>query len=136
MMINHLKVNIYLEDTDQGGIVYHSNYLKYAERGRTEFLRACGFDLRSLMKKEKVFFVVYKCQISFFLPAYLGDEIVVETSLKKISPVRLGFHHVIKKDKKKIVEAEIWIANIDDQNQKPVKIPSMVYEKLRNIVRS
>ncbi len=76
-----LPVRVYYEDTDAGGIVYHANYLKFAERGRTEMLRTLGIELAQLREDEGLIFVVRKGEMQFYKTASLDDCLEVETSL-------------------------------------------------------
>ena len=76
-----LPIRVYYEDTDAGGIVYHANYLKFAERGRTEMLRTLGIELTQLRKDEGLVFVVRKGDMRFHKTASLDDCLEVKTSL-------------------------------------------------------
>ena len=66
-------VRVYYEDTDAGGVVYHANYLRYAERARTEFLRAGGVEQREMREAEDFAFVVRRCTVDYRAPAVLDD---------------------------------------------------------------
>ena len=66
-------VRVYFEDTDAGGVVYHGNYLKFAERARTELMRAGGFDHTGLAKEHGALIVVRDCTMEFIAPARLDD---------------------------------------------------------------
>jgi acyl-CoA thioester hydrolase len=74
---HHLR--IYFEDTDAGGIVYHANYLRYAERGRSEALRALGMPHAEMMRRHQRMFVVRRAKIDYERPARLDDCLIVET---------------------------------------------------------
>ena len=71
-----MKIKVYYEDTDASGRVYHSNYLKYFERGRTDFLYRLGFNHKTLLERYELYFVVKTCDINFKKPAYFEDELV------------------------------------------------------------
>ena len=75
---HRFPVRIYFEDTDAGGIVYHGSYLRFAERARTEFLRALGFEQSSLMKEQQCVIVLRSCNIDFLKPAHLACHIGLE----------------------------------------------------------
>ncbi len=79
-----LPLRVYYEDTDAGGIVYHANYLRFAERGRTEMLRAIGIELGRLRESEGLIFVVRKGDMEYHKAAVLDDCLAVETSLEEI----------------------------------------------------
>tara|TARA_R110000868_G_scaffold32555_6_gene118526 strand:+ start:83 stop:541 length:459 start_codon:yes stop_codon:yes gene_type:complete len=79
-----LPLRVYYEDTDAGGIVYHANYLRFAERGRTEMLRAIGIELGRLRENEGLIFVVRKADMEYYKAAVLDDSLTVETTLEEI----------------------------------------------------
>ena len=73
--MNLQRYRVYYEDTDAGGVVFYANYLKFIERGRTEYLRALGFNQESLAKEKSLVFVVKSLSAQYLLPAYLDDMI-------------------------------------------------------------
>src|SRR4051812_5996202 len=79
-----MKLRVYYEDTDASGIVYHANYLKFAERGRTEMMRALGFAHSGIAAETGVVFTVRKASADFRLPARLDDLLNVETRIAEI----------------------------------------------------
>lgn len=93
---NHsISFRVYYEDTDVGGIVYHANYLKFAERARTEWLREVGLEQSHLMEKEGIAFVVHRLEIIFHAPAKLDDILMIETSLHELKKASMGMRQVI-----------------------------------------
>jgi acyl-CoA thioester hydrolase len=76
-----LPVRVYYEDTDAGGIVYHANYLRFAERARTETLRRLGIDQSRLREENDVMFIVRRCTIDFRSPARLDDALEIRTRM-------------------------------------------------------
>ncbi|MDX2145330.1 MAG: tol-pal system-associated acyl-CoA thioesterase [Rhodospirillaceae bacterium] len=92
-----LPVRVYYEDTDAGGIVYHANYLRFAERGRTEMLRTIGIHQRELHEAEGLAFAVYKGDVHYLKPARLDDVLSVETSLLELSGASVHVRQVIKR---------------------------------------
>ncbi len=85
MNMNPFKwpITIYYEDTDAGGVVYHSNYLKFFERARTELLRDKGVS-QQVMLNESIGFVVKSLQIDFISAARLDEQLIVETLITEI----------------------------------------------------
>ena len=75
---------VYYDDTDAGGVVYHANYLKFAERARTEMLRSLQLGHTVLRKKYGIVFVVRSCTIDFLKPAHLDDRLTVLTSVRRV----------------------------------------------------
>ena len=126
-----MKIKVYYEDTDASGRVYHSNYLKYFERGRTDFLYRLGFNHKTLLQRYELYFVVKACDINFKKPAYFEDELVVETNIEKISRVKIIFHQMLKKENVIIVDSKITITSINI-NGKIAKMPNEMLEKFIN----
>ena len=89
------KIKVYYEDTDASGRVYHSNYLKYLERGRSEFLYKLGYNHQNLLQSLNFYFVVKHIDIDFKLPAYFEDILDVETKIHEISKVKIIFNQSI-----------------------------------------
>ncbi len=125
-----MKIKVYYEDTDASGRVYHSNYLKYFERGRTDFLHNLGFNHKILFEKYKLYYVVKSCHIDFKQPAYFEDELMVETKVEEITKVKILFHQLIKKENFIIVDSKVTITSINI-NGKITKMPSEMLEKLK-----
>lgn len=90
-------VRVYYEDTDAGGIVYHTSYLRFAERARTEMLRALGLDHTRLMRGDGVALAVRHLSADFLRPAVLDDLLVVWTRLTWVRGASLGAEQIIKR---------------------------------------
>jgi len=82
-----IKIRVYYEDTDAGGIVYYANYLKYLERARTELIYSLGLKHKKLIEEYGFQIVVAHCDIAFKKPAYFEDHLVIKTELKSLSAV-------------------------------------------------
>ena len=91
-------VRVYYENTDAGGVVYHSNYVTFMERARTEFLRSLGVELRALEMEERVLFAVRSMAIDFRAPARLDDLLEVTVDIKESRPASLTFLQSIRLD--------------------------------------
>ncbi len=96
-MAHVLRVRIYYEDTDCGGVVYYANYLRYFERARTEFLDERGVDLGRLME-EGVVFVVAEASVKYLAPARYGDILSIETHVEKAGPASIVFGHRVLRE--------------------------------------
>ena len=125
-------LRIYYEDTDAGGVVYYANYLKFAERARTEALRAAGLEQSELIKKHKIAFVVRKCDIEFLKPARLDDLLTIETILTDISKVSIQMEQTIKRGKEKLVALAVKLA-IVDTDLKLARLPDSVREAMQKV---
>jgi acyl-CoA thioester hydrolase len=77
--MHRYSLRVYYEDTDAGGVVYHANYLRYAERARTEALREAGIAHADLVDRFGLMFMVHRAEIDYVRPAILDDTLVVET---------------------------------------------------------
>lgn len=93
MLVFEYPVRVYYEDTDCSGIVYHTNYLKFMERARTEWLVTC-IDAMTLTE-HKIDFTIRELQIQFKTPARLRDKLIVRVFLKKIKRASIVFYHEI-----------------------------------------
>jgi tol-pal system-associated acyl-CoA thioesterase len=91
-----LEFRIYLEDTDAQGIVYYANYLRYFERGRSEFLEFLGVPMEEVARPD-CRLVVYEIRVKFRRPAVLGDRVEVSTSMLRASEYRLTFRQQIRR---------------------------------------
>jgi acyl-CoA thioester hydrolase len=109
-----LEFRVYLEDTDAQGIVYHSNYLRYFERGRCEFLESLGVPMDEVARPD-CRLVVYEIRIKFRRPASLGDRIEVLTSMLRASEYRLTFRQQVRRrgEEEALVSGEVDIVAID-----------------------
>ncbi|GHC20285.1 tol-pal system-associated acyl-CoA thioesterase [Kushneria pakistanensis] len=117
-----LDLRVYIEDTDAGGIVYHANYLNYLERGRTEWLRARGFDQHSLLTRN-IALVVRKMECQYRLPARLDDLLTVETRAGDPRQCTVAFEQQVMRDGKLLFRGMVDIACIDATRYKPSRWP-------------
>ncbi|HCQ63757.1 MAG TPA: tol-pal system-associated acyl-CoA thioesterase [Rhodobacteraceae bacterium] len=88
-MTHSFPVRVYYEDTDLAGIVYYANYLKFIERGRTEFVRARGIDQAALMEATGIVFAVRRVEADYLAPAKFGDDLSVETEVEAVKGASL-----------------------------------------------
>ncbi len=119
-----LQFRVYLEDTDAQGIVYHANYLRYFERGRSEIFESLGTPLDQVARPDCKL-VVYEARIKFRRPAVLGDRIEVLSSLQRMSDYRLTFRQQIKRhgEDTVLVSGEVDVVAID-RNGTLVELPA------------
>ena len=130
--IRHLmNAPVYYEDTDFSGFVYHANYLKFAERGRSNLLRLCGIEHTDLLDLEpQLAFVVGHMDIDFLAPARIGDMLLVETVFTKMRGARLLAEQVIKRDATPLWQARVEAA-IVDLDGRPRRLPKALAEKMQ-----
>ena len=130
-----IDVRVYYEDTDAAGIVYYANYLRFIERGRTEFLRALGHDQNVLMQKG-VAFAVRSVNVEFLKPAKLDDLLTVETTVASLGRAQLTFGQRILRDTGLLLDAKIRVACIDPVRGKPIPIPSPIHAQLADLTKA
>lgn len=117
------NLRIYYEDTDAGGIVYYANYLKFAERGRTEALREMGFDNNGLRQDEGIIIVVRKIDIDYLMPARLEDEVCVVTQVTEIKGSSFWMQQDVEGSAGMHSTLKALLVCIDAVEGRPKKIP-------------
>ena len=127
-MSHSIRVRIYYEDTDCGGVVYYANYLRYVERARTDFLESRGASLRELMA-EGVYFVVAEASLKYLSPGRYGDILVIESAVERSGPASIVFSHIISRDgsDEKLVEARVKLGCVDS-GLRPMRLPQKIRE--------
>ncbi len=116
-----LDLRVYYEDTDAGGVVYYANYLRYAERARTEWLRERGVDLAEWTKKGTIF-VVTETTLRLHRPARYGDLLTVDTALVSSGGATLDLLHRIRRGDDLLVENPVRLCAVG-ADLKPARIP-------------
>lgn len=117
---------IYYEDTDAGGVVYHTNYLKYAERARTDMLRDLKISQKQLWNEEDTGFVVRHLSMDLKKPAKLDDEILVASRITKLSKASMMFEQTLTCGDTELAIVHVRVACISSSNFKPKGIPERV----------
>lgn len=119
-----LPVRIYYEDTDMSGIVYHANYLRYFERGRSDFLRLAGVGHTELQARDKpLAFAITKAEIEYKKAARIDDSLLVCTDYEKIEGIKIFINQRIMRGDILIATAKITVVFIDFKGnpQRPPK---------------
>ena len=130
--IHHWPIRIYYEDTDSGGVVYHSNYLKFMERARTEWLRDFEIDQKALKDNLNLMFVVHEIDIKFTRPAVFNDEIEVQTKLEKLGSVKIELEQKIFRSTEILTESRVVVASVNSFSMKPMRIPNEIKLLMEN----
>lgn len=123
-------LRVYYEDTDTAGIVYYANYLRFLERGRTEFLRALGFQQQQLMQ-ENISFAVTAITANYRKPAKLDDHLEVRTGIEDLRRAQLVFDQSIWRDDSLLLDAKIRVACVDPQSGKPIAMRRDIHEQFK-----
>ncbi len=124
-----LKVRVYFEDTDAGGIVYHSRYLNFAERGRVEFFRKLDLDQLFIKNFYNRLFVVKTLKIDYINFCSLDDEINVVTKIIAINQAKITFNQTIFKKNKSIAKIIVQVCCIKSSG-KVARMPKDLYSKI------
>jgi len=126
-----LQVRVYYEDTDAGGVVYHSHYLNFMERARTEWLRHIGFEQHTLIEQDEILFAVRKVNIDFHKPALFNEMLNIKTRVIQSRRASLVFEQIIfNQSEETICKAEIKIACLNSTTMKPEPIPETIISEL------
>lgn len=129
-----LPVRVYYEDTDVSGIVYHANYLRFMERGRSEFLRLAGIHhMVMLANAEPIAWTIRRLEIEYSKPARLDDNLEIHTRYRTMSGARLTGEQWVKRDGVDLVTAKVQAAIIT-MTGKPRRIPEDVRARLEGFV--
>jgi acyl-CoA thioester hydrolase len=120
---------VFYEDTDAGGIVYHAQYLAFAERARTSMINLLGFSNRNIAERHKVAIAVRHCTVDFRRTARLEDRLTVESRLIRIGGASLGFEQKIMRDGEELVVIEIVLACMSLETFRAQRLP----DELRNV---
>jgi acyl-CoA thioester hydrolase len=108
-----LTLRVYYEDTDAGGIVYHAAYLRFAERGRTEFVRKLGIDQQQLRAETGSGFVVTSLTIDYLKPAFLDDNLTITTEIERIRPASVNFKQTVARESQILAHLKVRVACLD-----------------------
>ena len=126
------KFRVYYEDTDASGRVYHANYLKYLERGRSNLIYQSNYNHQELLKKFNIIFVVKNLNINYLRPAFFEDILEVQTSLNQLSRVKLNFNQKILRNTKLLVDAEVMVIPVNIEG-KIIRLNEELFSFLKTI---
>ena len=132
-------VRVYYEDTDAGGVVYHSQYLNFMERARTEWLRAMGFEQTDLRDDLNIVIVIHSMQIAFKKPARFNDLLVVKSHLTALGNTswqceQTIWRHNKAHDDELLIEAQVKAAFVNTQTFKPTRIPAAILQVAKPLI--
>lgn len=127
-----LPMRVYYEDTDAGGVVYHANYLRFAERARTEMMRALGTEHAVMLAESGVGFTVRRCEADFILPARLDDTLEVSSRITHVGGASLRVQQIVRREGGDLARLELRLACLD-RNGRPVRLPDQVRAALATL---
>lgn len=125
-----LRVRVYWEDTDAGGIVYYANYLKFFERARTEWLRACGVEQGQLREQTGLIFVVADVQLRYSAPARLDDVLAITVTVREQGAASFLLEQQVWRGDTLLVEGTVRVGCVDSQRLRPARMPAGVLQAL------
>ncbi|VAX05838.1 Tol-Pal system-associated acyl-CoA thioesterase [hydrothermal vent metagenome] len=132
-----LPLRVYYEDTDAGGVVYHANYLKFMERGRSDMIRSLGISQEEMLKflePGDIKFVVIRSEVDYVKPAKLDDEITVHTNVSKLGKASLVMGQEIRRSDEVLAKGIIKVAALNEEN-KPARLPKKILEKINEVIK-
>ena len=141
-----LPVRVYYEDTDAGGVVYHSNYINFFERARTEWLRQLGYELDELAKEEHLIFVVRALTCEYLLPAVFNDELFVSADIIGIGKTSIIFEQKVMRMAKKgdrqiengaciiLAKGTVTVVSVDALKFKAKRLPKTILETIESVI--
>jgi len=123
-----LPVRVYYEDTDFSGVVYHASYLRFMERGRTDYLRLIGADHRALLEAAEreapgFAFVVRSMGIEFLKPARMDDVLEVLTAPQEVKGASVILHQQVTRAAEVLVDAQVRVAFVAGGRARPIPRP-------------
>jgi acyl-CoA thioester hydrolase len=119
---HRIQARVYYEDTDAGGIIYHANFLRFAERGRTEFLRSLGYDHHQVRAEHNLMLVVRHAEIDYRASGKLDDLLDITTEVVEFGNTSLTMRQVVSRSETVLADMKIVIVAVSDIG-KAVRIP-------------
>ena len=128
-------VRVYYEDTDFSGVVYHASYLRFMERGRSEFLRASGVPHQAMLSlPEKLVWAVRRMKVDFLKPARVDEALAVRTRVREVMGARMRLDQAVLRDEEVLVGAEVEVCVIT-LDGKPRRVPDAVRHTLESFLQ-
>ena len=125
---------MYYEDTDSGGVVYYANYLRFLERGRTECLRALGWQQQALLAETGLAFAVRSLAADYLKPARLDDLLEIETRVAELGRAQVTFAQSIRRGETTLLTATVRVACLDLARGKPAALPKELHAQLASLI--
>ncbi|MEI4472555.1 tol-pal system-associated acyl-CoA thioesterase [Frigidibacter sp. MR17.24] len=126
---HRLALRVYYEDTDLAGIVYYANYLKFIERGRSEWVRELGLDQRRMKEEDHLVFAVRRVEADYLRPARFDDELVVETRLIGATAARIVLEQAVLRGGERLFGALVTLVCMTEAGA-PARMPAALRAKL------
>jgi acyl-CoA thioester hydrolase len=124
-------LRIYYQDTDAGGIVYHANYLNFAERARSEALREMGIPHADMVKQHGVMFVVRRVNLDYQRPARLDDQIIIETRVTDVGGASATLRQHFRRDSDSLAVLDVWLGCVRASDGRAARMPETWRDRMR-----
>ena len=141
--IHRFNLRVYFEDTDAGGMAYHARYLHWAERARTESLRAIGLPHNLMIERHRALLVVRRVEVEYWRPARLDDPVVVETAILRVTGVQILLDQTVRaaadgpgEGGGRLAGLKVGLVCVDQDSLKPVPLPEPWRTVLKGLVRA
>lgn len=139
--LHRYNLRVYFEDTDAGGMAYHARYLHWAERARTESLRAIGLPHQFMIERHNAMLVVRRIEVEYWRPARLDDPVVVETAIVRVTGAQILLSQTVRAAAEGTGEAgerlaglKVGLVCVGQGSLKPVPLPEPWRSALRDRV--
>lgn len=132
-MTHRFALRVYYEDTDLAGIVYYANYLKFIERGRSEWVRSLGVDQARLKAEAGIVFAVRRVEADYLRPARFDDELVVETRAVTVTAARIVLDQAVMRGAERLFQAQVVLVCLGEAGA-PARIPTVLRQKLASVL--
>ena len=137
--VHHYPVRVYFEDTDAGGMAYHANFLRWAERARTESLRELGLPHQEMMERHNTLLVVRRVEVEYWRPARLDDSLVVETTVLRVTGAQVRLDQTVREHGgngagERVAGLKVGLVSVDRDSLRPVPLPEPWRSVLRGLV--
>ena len=129
LAVHRHAVRVYFEDTDAGGVVYHANFLAFAERARTEMMRDFGKSHAAMIEETGAIFTVRQCAIEYLKPARLDDRLDIETEVVEVGAATLDARQRFLRDGEELVRMEVRLACVNASGR-ATRIPAVIRDAL------
>jgi len=139
-----LPIRVYYEDTDAGGVVYHSTYINFFERARTELMRQIGYELDELAEQERILFIVRALSCEYLQAAKFNDELFVSAEIIEASKTRIEFEQKVMKaappdDTKNeacitLAIGHVTVVCVDKDKFKAKRLPAAIMENIKSVI--
>ena len=130
---HHFPLRVYFEDTDLSGIVYHANYLRYMERARSDMLRLAGIDQREAIEAGEGAYAIVDLAIKYRSPARLEDDLLVISTVERVSPARVIIHQTVRREHTILTQATVTAALVSPESR-PLRQPRAWVETFRRLM--